>query len=62
MRFYLDEYSKGYISVEGLVSALAELLNTRAKVKIIILYYVILYYFILYYTILYYFILYYIIL
>ena len=32
LKFYVDEYNKGYVSVEALVAALKELFNTQAKV------------------------------
>ena len=32
LRYYLTEYQKGYITVDGLVLASFELLNTKAKV------------------------------
>ena len=32
LRYYLSEYQKGYITVDGLVLASFELLNTKAKV------------------------------
>lgn len=32
LRYYLNEYQKGFIRVDGLVMALFELLNTHAKV------------------------------
>ena len=36
LKFYLDEYSKSYISVDALVAALKELLNTQAKVFVLL--------------------------
>ena len=33
LRYYLSEYQRGYISVDGLVMASFELLNTKAKVS-----------------------------
>ena len=32
LRYYLSEYQKGYITVDGLLLASFELLNTKAKV------------------------------
>ena len=32
LKFYVDEYNKGYVSLEALVAALKELFNTQAKV------------------------------